>query len=262
MEKTENGTVTASPKNAAKGATVTLTVTPDEGYVLDTLTATDKDGNKIELTKVSDTKYTFKMPASAVTVKAAFSEKPDESKLPFTDVAENAWYYDAVVYVYENGMMTGTNDGTTFSPAMSLTRGMMAQVMFNLEKGTAPATGSFTDVAADAWYADAVNWAAANGIVGGYGNGKFGPEDSITREQMAVLLYNYAKFKGYDMTATTDLTAFSDDEKVSDWAEYAMKWAVAEGLINGSNNALNPLGTASRAEVAQILMNFGQNVAK
>ena len=99
-------------------------------------------------------------------------------------------------------------------------------------------------------------------VTAAYSGGKFGPEDSITREQMAVLLYNYAKFKGYDMTATADLTGLSDDEKVSDWALYAMKWAVAEGLISGSNNALNPLGTASRAEVSQILMNFGTTVNK
>lgn len=259
VEKADNGTVTVSPKSAAKDATVTITIAADKGYALNTLTVTDKDGKEIELTKVNDTKYTFKMPASKVTVKADFVKT---STLPFTDVAADAWYYDAVAYVYEQGMMKGTNDGTTFSPAMNLTRGMMAQILYNLEKGTAPAEGSFTDVAADAWYADAVNWAAANDIVNGYGNGKFGPEDSITREQMAVLLYNYAKFKGYDVTTSGDLTTFSDDEKVSDWAEYAMKWAVGEKLINGSNNALNPLGTASRAEVAQILMNFGQNVAK
>lgn len=259
VEKTDNGTVTVSPKSAAKDATVTITIAADKGYALNTLTVTDKDGKEIELTKVNDTKYTFKMPASKVTVKADFVKT---STLPFTDVAADAWYYDAVAYVYEQGMMKGTNDGTTFSPAMNLTRGMMAQILYNLEKGTAPAEGSFTDVAANAWYADAVNWAAANDIVNGYGNGKFGPEDSITREQMAVLLYNYAKFKGYDVTTSGDLTTFSDDEKVSDWAEYAMKWAVGEKLINGSNNALNPLGTASRAEVAQILMNFGQNVAK
>ena len=259
VEKTDNGTVTVSSKSTSAGATVTITVAPNSGYVLSTLTVTDKDGKEIELTKVNDTKYTFKMPASKVTVKAAFAA---DDTLPFTDVAADAWYYEAVAYVYEQGMMNGTNDGTTFSPAMNLTRGMMAQILYNLEKGTAPAEGTFTDVAADAWYADAVNWAAANGIVNGYGSGKFGPEDSITREQMAVLLYNYAKFKGYDLTAYGDLTAFADDEKVSDWAEQAMKWAVGEKLINGSNNALNPLGTASRAEVAQILMNFGQNVAK
>ena len=256
VESTTNGTVTVSPKNASKGSTVTITVKPNEGYQLDTLTVTDKDGKLVDLTKVDDTKYTFKMPASKVTVKGTFTEAPVEGDLPFTDVAESAWYYDAVAYVYEKGMMTGTNDGTTFSPSMNLTRGMMAQVMFNIEKGTAPATSSFTDVAAGAWYADAVNWAATNGIVGGYGNGNFGPEDSITREQMAVLLYNYAKFKGEDMTATADLSTFSDGDQVSDWAQYAMKWAVAEGLISGSNNALNPLGTASRAEVAQILMNY------
>ena len=253
VESVSNGTVSASSKSASKGSIVTITVTPDSGYALDTLTVTDKDGKEVELTKVNDTKYTFKMPASKVTVKASFVKT---STLPFTDVAADAWYYDAVAYVYEKGMMTGTNDGTTFSPAMNLTRGMMAQVLFNIEKGTAPAEGSFTDVTADAWYAGAVNWAAANGIVGGYGNGKFGPEDSITREQMAVLLYNYAKFKGEDMTATADLSTFSDGDQVSDWAEYAMKWAVGEKLINGSNNALNPLGTACRAEVAQILMNY------
>ena len=256
VESTTNGTVTVSPKNASKGSTVTITVKPGEGYQPDTITVTDKDGKLVDLTKVNDTKYTFKMPASKVTVKGTFTEIPVEGDLPFTDVAESAWYYEAVAYVYEKGMMTGTNDGTTFSPAMNLTRGMMARILYNLEKGTAPATGSFTDVAADAWYADAVNWAAAKGIVGGYGNGKFGPEDSITREQMAVILYNYAKFKGEDMTATADLTAFSDGAQVSDWAEYAMKWAVGEKLINGSNNALNPLGTASRAEVAQVLMNY------
>ena len=253
VESVSNGTVSASSKSASKGSTVTITVTPDSGYAPDTLTVTDKDGKEVELTKVNDTKYTFKMPASKVTVKATFVKT---STLPFTDVAADAWYYDAVAYVYEKGMMTGTNDGTTFSPAMNLTRGMMAQVLFNIEKGTAPAEGSFTDVTADAWYAGAVNWAAANGIVGGYGNGKFGPEDSITREQMAVLLYNYAKFKGEDMTATADLSAFSDGDQVSGWAEYAMKWAVGEKLISGSNNALNPLGTASRAEVAQVLMNY------
>ena len=152
--------------------------------------------------------------------------------------------------------MTGTNDGTTFSPAMNLTRGMMAQILYNLEQGKPAASAGFTDVASGAWYADAVNWAAANGIVSGYGSGKFGPEDPITREQMAVLLYNYARYKGDDVTATTDLAAFSDSEQVSDWAEYAMQWAVAEGLIQGSNNSLNPLGTASRAEVAQVLMNY------
>lgn len=256
VESTTNGTVTISPKNASKGVTVTITVTPDQGYELGSLTVTDANGNKIELTKTSETKYTFKMPASKVTIKAGFAKETPVSALPFTDVAAGAWYYDAVAYVYEKGMMTGTNDGTTFSPSMNLTRGMMAQVMFNIEKGTAPATGSFTDVAADAWYADGVNWAAASGIMSGYGDGNFGPEDSITREQMAVLLYNYAKFKGEDVTATSELSSFSNGSQVSNWAEYAMQWAVAEGLLQGSNNALNPLGTASRAEVAQVLMNY------
>ena len=203
VECTANSTVTVSPRNASKGAAVTVTVTPDEGYELGTLTVTDANGSKLTLTDKGDGKYTFTMPAAKVTIRAAFVEKAPVSTLPFTDVA------------------------------------------------------------ADAWYADAVNWAAAKGIVNGYGDGTFGPEDAITREQMAVLLYNYARFKGEDMTASADLSGFTDGDQVSDWAEYAMKWAVAEGLMNGSNNALNPLGTASRAEAAQVLMNcFSRGAAE
>ena len=259
VEQVENGTVTVSPKSASKGTTVTISVTADEGYVLDTLTVTDKDGKTVTLTDKGSGKYTFTMPASKVTVKALFKAEPQEA-LPFTDVAEGAWYYEAVAYAYEKGIMTGTNDGTTFSPAQNLTRGMMARILYNLEGSPDMSDENlgypFADVSGDAWYADGVYWARQNGIVDGYGNNTFGPEDPITREQMAAILYNYAKFKGEDMTATTDLTSFADDEKVSDWAVYAMKWAVAEKLIQGSNNSLDPLGTATRAEVAQLFMNL------
>ena len=268
VESSAKGTVSLSSKNASKGATVTVTVTPDEGYVLDTITVIDKDGKAVEVTKTSDGKYTFQMPASAVTVKATFKEEtPASVVLPFTDVAESAWYYNAVSYAYKNGMMTGTNDGTTFSPAMNLTRGMMAQILYNVE-GKPDLSGEnlgypFADVPGDTWYADGVYWARQNGLADGYGNNTFGPEDSITREQMAVLLYNYASFKGDDVTASADLSTFTDGAQVSSWAQYAMQWAVAEELMQGSNNALNPQGTASRAEVAQILMNyFGQTATK
>lgn len=261
VEKTENGTVTVSPKNASKNTTVTITVTPDDGYELDTLTVTDKDGKAVELTKVSDTKYTFKMPASKVTVKAAFAEEEIVSTLPFTDVATGDWFYEAVKYAYDNSMMNGVGHNL-FAPSSNLTRGMIAQVLYNLEGTPAAGNGVFTDVAADQWYADAVNWAAANDIVGGYGNGKFGPEDDITREQMAQILYNYAAFKGYDVSTQGDLSTFNDGAKTSDWALSAMKWAVGSGLLQGYNGNLNPTGTATRAEVAQILMNFCENIAK
>ena len=262
VDSAANGTVKASASTSAKDKTVTLTVTPDEGYVLDTLTVTDKDGKNVELTKKSDTEYTFKMPSSKVTVKAVFKEEAVESTLPFTDVSDADWFYPAVKYVYDNDMMNGVSDDR-FAPASQLTRGMIAQVLYNLEKVTGDFDGSFTDVAADEWYADAVNWAAECGIVNGFGDGTFGPEQNITREQMAQILMNYAKYKGYDVTAKGDVSAFTDAAEISGWAQDAVSWAVAEKLLSGKGNGiLDPAGTATRAEVAQIFMNFCENIAK
>lgn len=260
----ENGTVKSSNSSAAKDATVTITVTPNEGYVLDTLTVTDKDNNTVALTKVSDTQYTFKMPASAVTVKATFKkdEGTQPAALPFNDVSESEWFYEAVKYVYDKGMMNGVSD-TSFAPYSNLTRGMIAQVLYNLEGKPAVSGSAYTDVAADQWYNDAVNWAAQKGIVTGYGNGTFGPMDNITREQMAAILYRYAQYKGYDVSAKGDLTAFTDGNTVSDWAKDAMSWAVGTALFNGKGDGiLDPTTTATRAEVAKILMTYCENVAK
>ena len=260
----ENGTVKSSNSSAAKDATVTITVTPNEGYVLDTLTVTDKGGNTVELTKVSDTQYTFKMPASAVTVKATFKkdEGTQPAALPFNDVSESEWFYEAVKYVYDKGMMNGVSD-TAFAPYSNLTRGMIAQVLYNLESKPAVSGSAYTDVAADQWYNDAVNWAAQKGIVTGYGDGTFGPMDNITREQMAAILYRYAQYKGYDVSAKGDLTAFTDGNTVSDWAKDAMSWAVGTALFNGKGDGiLDPTTTATRAEVAKILMTYCENVAK
>ena len=260
----ENGTVKSSNSSAAKDATVTITVTPNEGYVLDTLTVTDKDNNTVALTKVSDTQYTFKMPASAVTVKATFKkdEGTQPAALPFNDVSESEWFYEAVKYVYDKGMMNGVSD-TSFAPYSNLTRGMIAQVLYNLEGKPAVSGSAYTDVAADQWYNDAVNWAAQKGIVTGYGDGAFGPMDNITREQMAAILYRYAQYKGYDVSAKGDLTAFTDGNTVSDWAKDAMSWAVGTALFNGKGDGiLDPTTTATRAEVAKILMTYCENVAK
>ena len=208
---------------------------------------------------MSENKYTFQMPDTAVTVKATFQEG---SAMPFADVAESNWFYDAVAYVYGNGMMNGTG-ATKFAPSANLTRGMIAQVLYNLESKPDSTSAAFNDVAAGQWYADAVNWAAANDIVSGYGDGTFGPENNITREQMALILYRYAVFKGYDVSAKGDLNAFTDGATVSAWAKEAMTWAVGSKLLSGKGNGiLDPTGTATRAEVAQILQNFCEKIAK
>ena len=262
VEDTDNGSVKVSPTRASKGSTVTVTVKPDEGYELDELTVTDKNGDSVRIIK-SNGKYTFKMPASKVTVEAVFTAvEPEPEGLPFTDVTSGDWFYDAVAYVYDKGMMEGTTD-TTFAPAMNLTRSMIAQVLYNLEeRPEAPGAAGFPDVAADAWYADAVNWAAAQGIVKGYDTGAFGPEDSVTREQLAAILYRYAQAKGYDTTqGGMAVREFSDSASISDWAQEAMAWAVNAQVLSGKGNGvLDPQGTATRAEVAQMLMNFGEHV--
>ena len=263
VEDTDNGSVEVSPTRASKGSTVTVTVKPDEGYELDELTVTDKNGDSVKLTDKGDGKYTFQMPASKVTVEAVFTAvEPEPEGLPFTDVTSRDWFYDAVAYVYDKGMMEGTTD-TTFAPTMNLTRSMIAQVLYNLEeRPEAPGAAGFPDVAAGAWYADAVNWAAARGIVKGYDTGAFGPEDSVTREQLAAILYRYAQAKGYDTTqGGMAVREFSDSASISDWAQEAMAWAVNAQVLSGKGNGvLDPQGTATRAEVAQMLMNFGEHV--
>ena len=258
-----NGTVSVSPRNASKGATVTITVTPNEGYVLGTLTATDANGDTISLSNEGDGKYTFTMPASRVTVSATFvAEGSQGTQMPFTDVASGEWYYEAVQYVYDNELMNGMS-ATTFEPNSTTTRGMIVTMLYRLENEPTAASAGFTDVAAGQWYTDAVNWAAANNIVNGYGDSQFGPTDTITREQMAAILYRYAQYKGYDVTASANLSAYTDAASVSSYAVSAMQWAVGEGLINGvTNTTLVPGGSATRAQVAAILMRFCENVAK
>lgn len=255
-----HGTVEVSDRRASRGDTVTLTITPDSGYELNALTVTDAQGNKITVTAKGGNVYTFTMPQSSITVTVAFTVQTAPT-MTFTDVDTGDWFYEAVQYAYGNGMMNGVGNNL-FAPSSNLTRSMIAQVLYNLEGTPVGSSGVFTDVAAGQWYADAVNWAAANDIVGGYGNGKFGPEDDITREQMAQILYNYATFKGYDVSVQGNLSVFNDGATTSDWALSAMKWAVGSGLLQGYNGNLNPTGTATRAEVAQILMNFCENIAR
>ena len=189
--------------------------------------------------------------------------EPEEPTWPFTDVTEgDDWFYDAVAYVYENGIMAGT-DETTFEPGMLLDRAMAAQLFYNLE-GKPAVTGdsTFTDVTSGHWAVNAITWAAQNDIVAGIGGGLYDPDSNVTREQFAVMLYKYARFKGYDLTATGDLTQFPDAGSISSWAETALSWANGNGLINGhENGTLAPGGTATRAQAASILAQFDQSFA-
>lgn len=254
-----HGTVTASPKWASSGRIVTLTVTPDEGYELAALTVTDKNGNDVALTNNGDGTYTFKMPASKVTVKATFTK--DIVTLPFIDVHPGDWFYDPVCYVYSQGLMTGTS-ATTFEPNTHLTRAMLVAVLHRLEGSPQAGAGDFTDVADGDWYAQAVNWAASVGVVNGFDDGTFQPNAAITREQMAAILRNYAAYKGLEVTASGDLSTFTDAASVSDWAKESIQWAVGSGLLGGyEDGTLRPQGTTTRAEVASVLQRALGNVA-
>ena len=184
-------------------------------------------------------------------------ENPNTGANPFTDVSEKDWFYSDVMFVYENGLMLGTSK-TLFSPHGTATRGMMATILWRMEGSPAPkGKSSFTDVEAGKWYADAITWAAENGIFAGYGKDKFGPDDPITREQLAAIFYRYADYKGYDLTVKGNLDKFKDADKITDYAKAAMQWAVGSGLVKGkSGNLLDPQGTATRAEIAAMLHRF------
>ena len=182
---------------------------------------------------------------------------PGTGANPFTDVSEKDWFYGDVMFVYENGLMLGTSK-TLFSPYGTATRGMMATILWRMEGSPVPkGKNSFTDVEAGKWYADAITWTAENGIFAGYGKDKFGPDDPITREQLAAIFYRYADYKGYDLTVKGNLDKFKDADKITDYAKTAMQWAVGSGLVKGkSGNLLDPQGTATRAEIAAMLHRF------
>ena len=234
-----------------RGENQTFRITADDGWEIADV---EVDGESVGAVE----RYTFENVRTDHTISATFRqivtepEEPETPALPFTDVSEGDWYYDAVAFCWENGIMDGTS-GTVFAPNLLLNRAMMAQVLYNLAGGTASTAAGFPDVAASAWYADAVNWAAANGYVTGYDNGSYGPEDSLTREQLAVILYRYA---GSPAPAGS-LDGFADAASASAYAVDALRWAVGEGLLTGKDGGrLDPTGTASRAELAQILARF------
>ena len=267
VEKAEHGKVTASPSRASSGTPVAITVTPDEGYELEKLTVTDSKGSEVKLTDKGNGKYTFDMPNSKVEIKAVFRKiAPVWENCPggvdcpaysYRDVDTSAWYHEAVDYVLVNGLMSGYGNGV-FGPNDHLSRAQLCQILYNKE-GRPAVTGSsvFTDVAGTAWYADAVIWANTNGVVGGYGGGLFGPDDPITREQLAAILWRYAG----SPESSHSLDAFTDAGQISDWAMDAMRWANENGVLNGDGSGhLIPRGNATRAHVAQMIQNFLENI--
>ena len=260
--ETPGGTVTVSPSRASSGRTVTITAAPDTGYALESLTVLDSRGNEIALTDKGNGKYTFTMPASRVTVEASFAPAP----LPFEDVAPGAWYESAVRYAYFHNIMEGMRE-TEFAPATALTRAMAVQILYNLEGQPDLSSENlgypYEDVNAQAWYGNAVYWARITGVATGYGDGTFQPGDSITRQEFAQMLYNYAKYKGYDLSAEGDLSQFPDSGSVADWAEAAMRWANGNQLINGHDDGtIDAAGIGTRAQAASILMKFDQNLVE
>ena len=257
--RVEGGTVTAKKSYAEEGETFRFTVTPDEGWELDTLSVTDNRGTELDVKYEGDSVYSFKMPARRVEIQVSFREIPPES-LPFTDIADNAWYADAVRYVYKHGLMAGTS-ATTFAPDVTTSRSMIATILWRM--AGSPVVNyamTYTDVAQGQWYSEAVRWATSEGIVGGYGNGLFGTNDPITREQLATMLWRYAQSEGYDVSVgeSTNILSYTDVADLADYAIAAMQWAVGAGIINGTGDgsALTPQGQATRAQAAVMLMRF------
>ena len=258
-------TVKADKTKAAAGDTVTLTAA-GEG----TLTVTDANGKTVALTDLGSGKYTFKMPSAKVSVgfKTTADQPCDGGKdcpsAPFTDVDTAKWYHLSVDYVLTHKMMNGVSS-RAFAPNANLTRGMLVQILYNLEGKPKGKAANFSDVQADAWYAEAVGWAASNKVVTGYADGTFRPNAAVTREQAAAILYRYAQSKGIDVSVgeNTNILSYVDVQQASEYAIPALQWAVGAGVLNGKNGGrLAPTGTATRAEIAAIMQRWCENIIK
>ena len=244
VDRSNNGTVTVSPANAAKGTTVTITTNPGKGQELKSLEVLDRHGNSLPLTDLGNGKFSFVMPDGKVTVKPVFGAA-DAYRNPYADVQANDWFYGAVQYVTENGLMNGTGKG--FEPNLATSRAMIWTILARM-------SGVNTTVTSGEWYAVAQQWVVANGVSDGTM-----PNNTITREQLAAMLYRYATGKGVvKAPAAADLSIFADASSVSPYANEAMQWAVSAGLINGMDGKLNPQGSATRAQVATMLMRYAE----
>ncbi len=258
----EHGALEVSPAWAVAGSRVTVTVTPDAGYELGALTITDRSGNAVEYKDNGDGTFTFVMPSGGATVEAAFAPAcmRDETcpLAKFTDAAPTAWYHDGVHYCVERGLMAGIS-ATTFAPDMPTSRAMIVTILWR-EAGS-PVVNylmQYDDVELEAWYTEAVRWATSEGVVDGYGNGLFGPNDPITREQLAAMLWRYAKAKGWSVSVGegADILSFEDFDQICEWAVPAIRWAAGNGIVQGKGGLLDPRGQATRAQAAAMLQRF------
>ncbi len=252
-QPSQGGSVGVSPSNPVWGDPVTVTPKPDQGYEVDKITVTDQNGKPVEVTVKPDGTYTFKQPNGKVKIEVTYKPVKTPWSSPFTDVSEGDWYYEAVQFVQAEGLMNGYGSGN-FAPDAQLSRAQLAQILFNKRgRPEVDHLSDFSDVGDEAWYTEAVRWAASQGIVGGYGNGTFGPNDPITREQLAVMLWRYSG----SPAATNKELHFSDEGEISAFALEALRWAVENGILNGYDNGrLGPQGQATRAQAAQMLKNF------
>ncbi|MBR0089620.1 MAG: S-layer homology domain-containing protein, partial [Clostridia bacterium] len=276
--KTTNGTIKSSTYNAASGTKVTLTVTPKDGYEVDTVTITDKDGNPVEVTKNADGTYSYVQPASKVTIDATYKKegaepavtpapttepqatvKPSDGnsdKWWFKDVPETTWYYNPIKEAFDNSRMSGMSEDY-FEPETDITRGMFAYAIYRREDlPETDAQNKFEDVKADTYYEKAIAWATENGIVAGIDDTHYAPDDQITREQMAAILYRYAQFKAYDVSIgeDTNILDFTDAQDISQYAVPAIQWAVGDSVITGfEDGTMRPKANANRAQMAVIL---------
>lgn len=259
---TDGGKVTASPKNAASGTTVTLTLIPDEGYEAGGVTVTDRSGKQIAVTVKGDGSYTFTMPGGKVTVTGVFikiaggyKDCPKDSTCPiwpYTDASATAWYHDGVHYCLEHNLMVGVG-AYAFAPDGTTSRAMIAVILWRLEGSpVVNYVQPFDDVAEGTWYTEAIRWAAAGGVVSGYGDGTFGPGDPVTREQLAVMLWRYA-----GSPAASQELNFTDTHRISGYALEAVRWAAENGILSGySDRRADPRGLATRAQTAAMIMRF------
>lgn len=254
VDRAANGSLKADTTWAADGQIVYVTATPDTGYVLSSLFVKTAKGDQLKVYEAKKAGvYYFYMPDQYVTVSAYFA--PAASALPFNDVAYTSWYYDAVKFVYDKGIMDGVSY-YRFAPDATITRGMVVTMLWRMAGEPYEAAAGFTDVAAGRYYTTAVAWAARNGIVEGMTSTTFAPDQAITREQLASILYRYAKWLGFSGYGS-DISGYTDAGKVSSYAYDAMSWAVRSGVVTGTSaRVLDPQGTASRAAAAQMFMNF------
>ncbi len=254
----EGCTLTADKTTASKGDTVALTAETADGYTFEGVTVTASDGSAVDVSG-ADGSYSFTMPDSDVTVKGTVKKdsSDDGTVLPFKDVAADRWSRSAVEYVYKNNIFAGTA-ADEFSPEMNMSRAMLVSVLYRMDDSPSVSGAQpFTDVADGAYYADAVRWASANGIVSGTGENQFSPDADVTREQFATILYRYAQYKNYNTDGSADISSFADSADVSAFAQTALKWAVSDGVISGtSDDRLMPLGGTTREQAASMLMRF------